>query len=255
MAIQDSSSAAAGLELADQGPFVFWGAPAQLRGTVGIRNRSTEKVKVRGMPLETGAVRGLGGQPVIVSLFARLPPDSQANMSASLALDPSTPPGEYDGYVTLGESRRSVRLLVTEHVDVRVHPRQAFIQTDGVLEFTREFVFENAGNVPVSLGGDCLVPLIDTLETRTALRYGLAEACKKDKSDDVLKAVLCAWADQQPGPVSVRREPVTLDPGVVRPVKAVFTLPKDIRSFRKYVLHMLVYTAAIRVDVTTGKIP
>ncbi len=259
MANPSSSSSSDALELMDEEPIVFWGPPGQLRGTIQVRNRSDEKVKLRSLSLEASRVSGPAREPAIVSLMVRLPPNSEAKLAGVLMLDPRTRAGEYDGYVTLGARRQRVRLLVTEHVDLRVHPGRIFIQTEGELEFEREFVFENAGNVPVALGGECQVPLVDTLETRTALRHGLERACKDDRTkdddhDDVLKAVLCAWSDQQTGPVSIRREPVTLEAGEIRPVRVTFVLPTDIRGLRKYRMDLVVYTAAIRVEVVTGRI-
>lgn len=234
-------------------PIVFSGPPARLRGTIRVRNGSGDKVKLSSLPLRRAAVTAAAAQPALaISLAARVYPNQDVRLPATVALDPTTPPGTYEGSVDLGNGEQPVRMYVVEHVDLRVEPQQVFIFSDGDLVFERQFVAENAGNVPLVLGNQCVVPLGDLTDFKTAVRHGLKGACDAKASDDVLKAFFCAWAQQQVGDLSITREPITLAPGETRAVTVKFQLPEDIRRFRRYVVQLPLYTATVQVEIVTG---
>ena len=252
-ASEPASEPALRLAHADDEPIIFYGPPGSVRGTVRLHNRSTEKVKLSAIALDFPKLRGPAREPLdSLSMLARVYPNQQAQVPAVLNIDPSTPPGTYDGSLQVGERWQRVRVHITEHIDLRVQPRSVSIFTEGELVFPREFVVENAGNVPLRLGDDCIVPLGDALELRAAVRQGLRDACGASKGEDVLKSLLCAWSDQQVGTMSVKREDVTLQPGEARPLTLTFTLPSDLRRFRRYVADLPLYTASLHLEVVTG---
>jgi hypothetical protein len=242
------------LEHAEDEPIVFYGPPMSLRGTLRLHNRSSEKVRLPAVALDLPKLRGPALQPLgRLPVLARVYPNQQARVPAVLNLDPSTPPGTYEGSLQIGDRRQPVRLHVTEQVDLRVQPTSVSLFTEGTLAFPREFVVENAGNVPLRLGHECIFPLGDAAELRTAVRQGLRGACDAKETDDVIKSILCAWSQQQVGTVSVKREDVTLEPGETRPLTLTFTVPDDLQPFRRYVADLPLYTAALHLEVVTGK--
>jgi len=243
------------LEHGEDEPIVFYGPPTRLRGTLRLHNRSTEKLKLPMVALDLPKLRGPAKQPLdVLPMFGRVYANQQTRVPAVLNLDPSTPPGTYDGSLQIAGRRQPVRLHVTERIDLRFEPTDVSLFTEGTLVFTRDFVAENAGNVPLRLGEECVVPLGDTADLQAAVRRGLRGACDAEKkSEDVIKSLLCAWSQQQVGTVSIKREDITLQPGETRPATVTFSIPDDLQPFRRYVTHLPLYNAALRLEVVTGQ--
>ena len=240
---------------AEDEPIVFYGPPDRLQGAIRLHNPSTEKLKLSSVAFDAPDIQGPGRVPLRhLQLAARLSPDEQAKVPATIQLDSATPPGKYEAIMLLGERKQRVQVHVTENIDLRVQPTRIAIYTEGELVFEREVIVENAGNVPLRLGGLCIVPLADAMELRAAIRNGLADACEQ-APDAVLKAFLCAWSQQQVGTVSIARENVTLPPGETRPLTLTFTLPDDLQRFRRYEANLPLYTASLFLEVTTGELP
>jgi hypothetical protein len=257
MAVQDPVGSAITIEHSADEPIVFYGPPAALRASIRLRNGSAEKARLSSLTVDAKGLRGPARQsPIVVSLRARLYPQEQAQVGALLAVDPSTPPGQYEGTVGADQRRYPVRVHVVPHVDFRLRPHELFIFADGPKrDFEREFIAENAGNVPVELDAECLVPLRDVAEARAALQKGLKDLNQDAKGaddDDVLRAVLRAWSDRQVGPLSIRRDRVTIEPGSIRPLSVTFHLPDNIQPSRRYVSELRVYTAPLHVEVITS---
>lgn len=237
---------------AEDEPLVFYGEPGAIRGTVRLHNPADEKVKLRSIPVETKDIRGPGGVPLRhMQLFARLPAQQQATVPVLLQVDPATPPGTYEVAVQLGNGKRSAIVHVVEKIDLRVEPSEVTLYTEGELAFEREFVIENAGNVPLRIGPKCLAPLVDSMELFVALRRGLENACEQEPAES-LKNLLCAWSRQQVGNLALRRKDITLKPGETRIETGTFLLPDRLQSFRSYDAAMELYNASLHVTVYTG---
>jgi hypothetical protein len=238
------------IEHSAKDPIVFYGPPTALRASVRLRNRSNEKAKLTDLVLEAPGLRGPAHQSLLqVSLRTRLYPHHEAQVSAGLAVDAATKPGHYAGVIRHEEREHPTQIYVVDHVDLRLRPRAVFIYTESERLFQRQFVAENAGNVPVVLDAECVVPLRDVAEVRAVLQRGL----KDQAGDDTVKAFLRAWADRQVGPLSIRREPVTLPPGEICPLDVTFELPENIQPSRRYVAELQVYTAPVHVEVITSR--
>lgn len=233
-------------------PLVFYGQPGAVRGGVRLHNPSDEKVKLYSIPLETSEIRGPGGEPLrSLQLSARLYAQQQATVPARLQVDPSTPPGTYEVSLRFGDVERTAVVHVIEKIDLRLEPSNVSLYTEGEYVFEREFVLENAGNVPLRIGPKCLAPLVDSMEVPVALRRGLEDACEQEPAE-VLRSFLCAWSQQQVGNVSLTREDFVLEPGETRIETGTFTLPDDLQSFRRYDADMALYNATLHLTVYTG---
>lgn len=249
MAANAPDVAQVSLEHSASAPIVLYGAPGSVRGSVRLRNVSEDKARLTGLDVSVPGLEGPAGQPIRrAQLRARLMPGQQARVTAALALDPGTKPGRYEGVARHAGREYPVQVLVVEHVDFRLGPRAVFLHAAGERSFTRQFVAENAGNVPIALDEVCLVPLRDVAETRGAL----LRAAEQRDADDVVGTCLRAWLDRQVGPLAIRREPLTLRPGEVRTLDVSFELPENIQPGRRYVADLQVYTAPVRVEITTS---
>lgn len=237
---------------AEDEPLVFYGQPGAIRGAVRLHNTSNEKVKLYGMPLDTPDIRGPGGAPLRqLQLSARLYAHQQATVPVMLQVDPATAPGTYEVSLQLGDRRRTAVVHVSEKIDLRLEPSRVSLHTEGEYVFQREFVVQNAGNVSLRLGSKCLALLVNPMELPAALRLGLKDACDQEPAE-VLKAFLCAWSRRQVGNISLTREDITLEPGETRIETCTFTLPDNLRSFRRYDADMALYNATLHVTVYTG---
>ncbi len=254
--MQDHPDRPASLVLAhgDDDPPVFYGPPSSLQGNLRLTNPTAEKLKLLQLPLSAPGLAGLARAPVgELQLGARLRPGEQGAAPATVALDPRTPPGEYRAEVALGGRSQPVVLQVVEHLDLRVQPGVVYLYTEGERTFTRRFVVENAGNVPVRLGGRCAAMLVDVVEERAALRDSGARACE-DPDSDALRELLCAWSRQQVGLVFLDRPDETLQPGEIRAGDATIILPDGLQSHRRYEVYLELYNAGVLLDVTTGRL-
>lgn len=234
-------------------PLVFYGPPERLAGTLRLRNRTADKAKLAALALDLPGLVGAAGEPVReVPLSIRLYPGEQVETPVALAMDSRTPPGTYEGKLTVNGASRALVCHVIQNLDLRVHPEVVRLFTEGQREFESRFVAENAGNVPIRLGVRCKAPLIDSMESRAALRQGLAEACAEGDRGDALRALLGALSDQQVGLVEFVRPDVTLKPGEVYTGTATVVLPEDLRSFRRYTADVELYNAKGLLEVYTG---
>jgi hypothetical protein len=114
----------------------------------------------------------------------------------------------------------------------------------------REFVVENAGNVPLPLGDRCETPLLDSIDFITAFREGLRKNVGVELKARVEK-ILDEIGRVQVGPLVVERERVTLRPGERRQITARFELPEDIKPSRHYRAVLELYNATLMVDIYT----
>lgn len=266
--MQQRLDALGGLVLAhgNDDPPVFYGPPGQLRGSLRLSNPTQEKIKLGRLALSAGKLSGIArGEVSDLQLSVRLSPGEQELAPALVALDPRTPPGTYEGRLLLGDREQAVVLHVVDHVDLRISPDVIYIFTDGERVFERQFVVENAGNVPVRLGERCAAQLVDQLERRAALRDAAQRTCQEEEDGagkpprtdgerDVLRDVLCGFERQQIGPVLLDRPDETLQPGEVRAGPAKIMLPRGLQSHRRYEAQLKLYNASVVLDVTTGRI-
>jgi hypothetical protein len=118
------------------------------------------------------------------------------------------------------------------------------------LVIEREFMAENAGNVPLPLGERCEAPLFDSIDIFTALREGLRKTVGEELKPRVEK-ILDEIGRVQVGSLVVERERVTLRPGERRQMSARFVLPADIKPSRHYRAVLELYNATLLVDIYT----
>lgn len=231
---------------------VIAGPPHALSGRLRLRNNSDEKLKVRGFALrERGAAKGTRQlAATTMQAAARLRPGEQATVAVQLAVSGQTTPGVYEMEVEIGDKTLPVQAHVTEHVDFRMEPSAItlLVGTNRVIE--REFVAENAGNVPLPLGERCETPLLDSIDFITALQEGLRKTVGEELKPRVEK-IMDEIGRVQAGSLVVERERVTLRPGEQRRMTARFVLPEDIKPSRHYRAVLELYNAVLNVDIYT----
>src|SRR5947199_4888255 len=100
------------------GAIALAGPPGRLKGEVRLRNPRSERVVVREAALARLPGPAAGAEGAASSTTARmtaiLRPGEGARAPITVALDPRTPPGEYQAELTLGPHTYPVEILVTE---------------------------------------------------------------------------------------------------------------------------------------------
>jgi hypothetical protein len=231
---------------------VVAGPPHALRGQLQLRNDSAEKLKVRGFAIRNRAGDKSSRKLTSATMHAaaRLRPGEQALVAMKLAVSGQTAPGVYQMEVEIGNRSVPVQAHVTEHVDFRMEPSAVTLLAGADHVIEREFVAENAGNVPLPLGERCETPLLDSLDFITALREGLRKTVGVELKPR-LEKILDEIGRVQVGSLVVRRERVTLRPGERRQMTARFHLPEDIKPSRHYRAVLELYNATLLVDIYT----
>jgi hypothetical protein len=187
-----------------------------------------------------------------IAMSARLNPGQQAAIRSTLVLDAQTAPGTYPLKVTIGSNVVDATAHVTEVVDFRMQPDEITILAGSDSTYEREFVIENAGNVPLPLGDRCETPLVDSIDLQTAMLVGLHKALNQEAKGQV-ESWLREWGEREGGMLAVERDPIVLRPGQKITATARFHLPADLKPFRNYVATLQLYNATLQVSIYTTK--
>ncbi len=207
---QDNATPPVLLARAADEPLVFYGPPDQLHATLRLKNQTQDKIKFVTVDIRGDKLVGAAGEPLReVPLPTRLYPGEQRESTVTFALDSRTPPGTYKAKLTVAGQTYPAVFHVVQNVDLRVHPEVVTVYVDGERKIQSPFVAENAGNVPLRLGVRCMAPLVDSMEIRSSLRKGLAQACA-DEETDTIRSLALAMSEQQVGLVEFVRPDVTL---------------------------------------------
>jgi hypothetical protein len=245
---------AAGIEFAGtaDSPLIFSGPPGKVRGTLRLNNPTAVTQSLRSLAVTTDKLLGAASLPLTnIPMSARLSPGQQAAIRGTIVLDAQTPPGSYPLQVTIGSQVVQATAHVTEMVDFRIQPGQITILAGSETTYEREFVIENAGNVPLPLGDRCEAPLVDSIDMQTSMLVGLHKAGDRDSKDQV-QSWLHEWGEREGGTLVVLRDPIILRPGQKTAAKARFQLP-DLKPFRNYTATLQLYNATLGVSIYTTK--
>jgi hypothetical protein len=250
---RDSGATERSLQLAGAADarLFFAGPPRRLTGAIPLINQTDTKLKLRSIGLSSSTLKGAARLPLSETpFFAKLYPGEQANVPATISLDPSTPPGDYQFEVTIGKRTMSVDAHVEEVVDLRMTPSRITILAGAETTYTRTVTVKNAGNVDLPGGAQCEAPIFDSHDIATALISGIKES-EKSALEEMVKNMLLHVGDLQAGELITRRDPIVLHPGEQRTVDLSFDLPKELKPLRHYSSNPQLYNATLLVDIYT----
>ena len=129
------------------------GPPSALTGTVLIRNKDSETLFIRGLPLSPSA-RGnaLRGMPEMLKFIASLQPGEEKIQRIRHQLPRNTAPGVYDGTITVGGMQKNLKLIVQPAIEIDLNPLN--IQFSGFVPGvanTCQLFLANTGNLPFQI--------------------------------------------------------------------------------------------------------
>jgi hypothetical protein len=232
----------------------FSGPPQGLTGSIPLVNNSSDKQKVRSIAVNSDKLLGAARLPLReIPFHARLYGGDQANVPATLVLDPQTPPGNYDFELTLGARTLAATAYVTEVVDLRLDPVEITILAGSATSYTRTLVVENAGNVALPTGSHCDAPIFDSFDLVSTFLIGLNKG-DRQSAESMTKSFLNEWAGLTAGTLVTKRKAVILAPGQKLSGEVEFQLPADLKPLRHYHANLQLYNASLSVDIyTTAK--
>jgi len=232
----------------------FAGPPQNLTGTIPLVNTGPDKQKIRTIAVSGEKLQGAANLPLKeIPFYARLSGGEQASLPASITLHAQTPPGKYDFQLTVGARTLEATAHVADVVDLRLDPSEITILAGADTSYTRTFVAENAGNVPLPTGAQCEAPLFDSFDLVSAMLAGLHKGDRKS-AESMALAFLNEWADLEVGTLITKRTPMILGPGQKISVDLEFQLPAGLKPLRHYHANLQLYNATLSVDIyTTAK--
>jgi hypothetical protein len=241
---------------AEDAPIVLAGPPRALSGRIALRNPGDEKAVLR------RAVLTVTDESVHVPAtehgFARvvLSPAEERALPLRIAIDPSTPPGEYRAELFVAGRSHAALLQVADVLDVTVAPSRIVIESRPGIAQTRRLVLTNAGNIAFSVGDIGEVSLRDE---RFAYHAGRALDPSWRKGDDAgvddfLVAVLRAAQEEaeRTGSLTVRNMTgeVEIPPGASATVELAITVPEGLHLDSRYRAVVPVLTKDLQIVVS-----
>jgi hypothetical protein len=213
-------------------PLVLTGPPARLAGRLALRNPTTTNLVLRdaGLRDPTGMLFARQLRRALPTLVLR--PEQGRTFPLSVAVDPTTPPGEYQVELDLAGQSRPAVLQVTEVFSFTSRPDTFVVENRPGLAQRKRIVVTNTGNVTFTIGDIGEVDLKDDLAWERAIR--IAVEPWSDRAEVEIEKIVVAVLEE------VRRRDE-------RAGSLVVSSPGGSREVRPG------ETAAIDLDITVGE--
>lgn len=246
--------------MSSEEPLILIGEPGRIRGKLNLTNTGTEDLVLQGAQLRTAAATKARAaatleinkplHPIIVR------PGRSRSISVKMALDPTTPPGEYDVELEAGGVVKPVKVHVIEKIDIRLHPDKLIIREAPGATAQKRVVIRNDGNVPVTVGDIGAVVLEDDrLQCRT-LRRAVAAIDTRDREaefEDYFRTLVeqLQGVLQQAGALRVRSRggSVTIPPGGTQPIDLEIQLPESLDKRTRYTASVALYNRNLIFEI------
>ena len=186
------------LEILGDQPIVMVGQPGNLQGVLKLRNRGSDRLVLRELHLAAPfaahvATRAAGdvSLPTLRLSPGVLRPGNASEISLSMALDPCTPPGEYQAQIDVAGQARQVVVHVVEKVSLRLSPSEVIVENLPDQRIPKRIVASNKGNVPLTIAEIGAIFLDDDLlRCRTLRAAGAAVGKELRPLDEYLAQIL-----------------------------------------------------------------
>jgi hypothetical protein len=241
-------------------PLVLIGEPGRIKGKLNLTNTGTEDMVLEGAQLRTAAAttKRSGAaleinkplNPIIVR------PGRSRSVSLKMALDPTTPPGEYDAELEAGGEVKPVKVHVIEKVDIRLFPDRLIVREAPGGTAVKRVVIRNDGNVPVTVGDIGAVVLEDDrLQCRILRRFAAAiDTGNRDAEfEDYFRTLIeqIQGVLQQAGALRVRSRSgsVTVPPGGTEAIDLEIHLPESLDKRTRYTASVALYNRNLTFEI------
>jgi hypothetical protein len=234
----------------------FFAVGTRVQSTITLSNPGKEMVKLRNIDINWPKRRNVTGQPFKqVSLFARLRPGQVQKCPLEFDLDPTTPPGTYEGEFDCGEIFHQPFILhILERIELTIYP--SHIITRGVpgQRLLKEIVISNEGNVPLNLDREMIMMLYEVDELNYAIGSSLREVAK-DGFNNVMENLVVKLREAMVRPMSIKveSEDLELRAGEIRKFNLSLRLPTNLKPKRDYRGKLNIYNCQLSVSLHCSK--
>lgn len=213
------------------------GPPADLRGHIFISNKNTDTLRVKSLPIFHGKKLGaVMGTDQAIRLSCRLVPGEEKMVELWHQVHPYTEPGIYESSIMVGGEKRSVKMVVQQHIEIDVQPSSfTFLGTEPGNVHTAVFTLTNLGNIPFEVPDVKHVAALDMdmlcRAFGVAMRQSGAEGYE-GMLNEVSKNIqtnLPDWARS-----TVKESGSVLNPGEKMLINVSITMPKNCDAGRDY---------------------
>lgn len=219
---------------------VLAGPPGQLTGPVDFHNRSDVDVVLREIGLNDASGR-LTSRPLRLPVSTLvLRPSQERRIQITVAVDPTTPPGDFRAELDIGARSVPVLLHVTEVFDLTVRPQSIVVLNRPGEAQRKRIILTNTGNVGFSVDAISDVDLEDDMLPDRAARVAL-EPCAEAAGQQIEGSVLALLRIRREGSyreagLSVRQLGGKIDvaPGETAPIDLEITLQTDLPDGSRY---------------------
>ncbi|HEY2815759.1 MAG TPA: hypothetical protein VGK44_01355 [Casimicrobiaceae bacterium] len=233
------------------GAVVLSGRPTSCQGYVELINTSSETVEPRalaiaGLDFGVAQVRA----PETARISARLAPHGRMRAPIEVALEPTTPPGNYTGQLRCGAQQEKLVIQVLESWDLRLLPQSVTVTAKPGEKFMLRTLIANLGNVELALPNSAQLPLEQKLDLGQSLNVALLAAGKQG-FNQVLDRFAYALAEGAAGPatVSYGLEESRIRAGESRQVELEIRLPEEMKNGKVYTGRIRFKNALLRIEV------
>jgi len=236
---------------------VLAGPPGELSGHIRLHNPGERRVVLRDAAINdrSGALRLAAARHPLKPVVIR--PDEAGSVSLSLAVDPFTPPGDYEVELEVGGHVRQALLQVEEEFDLSVEPGELVVANRAGIAQTKRLSVTNDGNVAFVIADPGVVDLRNDMpRDDETIRVAIEDLPDRDRTDleariVALVAAVRAKEEERLGQVDVRMQggSVTLQPGETKVIELEIALRDELPPRRRYRGHIPVLTQDVDVVV------
>ena len=242
-------------------PLVLTGPPARLAGRLELHNPGSDRLVLRHAGLKDPS-----GKLFARQMFGALPtlvlrPEQGRSVPLSVAVDPTTPPGEYQVELDVAGQTRPVVLHVTEAFTLTLRPSTLVVANRPGQAQRKRVVVTNTGNVAFTVGDIGEVDLKDDLAWERAIRIAVEPWPDRDKVDieKIVVAVLeeVRRRDERLGSLMMRLSggPVEVRPGETAAIDLDITAPEGLPGSGRYRGRAALLTQDLEIVVVSSGAP
>jgi hypothetical protein len=173
-----------------------------------------------------------------------------------MALDPYTPPGEYDAELEVSGEIKPVKVHITEKIDLSVSPDKIIIRDVPGSKVTKRIVLTNNGNVPLSIGEIGAIILEDERLECRVMRRVLAAIDTKNKEakfEDYFRVAIAQAQNVllEAGALRVHNKTgsITLDPGSTQVIDLEIQIPESLDRRTRYTASVALYNENLSFEI------
>ncbi len=165
-------------------------------------------------------------------------------------LSPYTPPGTYNGGVTIGEAEFPITIDVEPYENLVLSPPQINVVASSGDHITTQFTLANAGNITCDIGKGHAFGLFDVEGAERAVGAALRDATPEGR--DKVNRLMDHLADEHAGYVraQIEKGEGAIGPGEVRELTVRLRFPDNMKPNRAYTGTWVLFNLACQVHVS-----